>query len=99
MLDPVQYEFLFLFTTLADPEPEPGAGAETLIFRLWLQPKVPAPCGSGSSSTTLVKTIYIPTSPKASYIPVGMHLVLNYYTTKQIAQKLGPVNRRRLECI
>jgi hypothetical protein len=46
MLDPIQYEFLFLFTTLADPEP--GAGAETSIFRL--QPKVPAPCGSGSTT-------------------------------------------------
>jgi hypothetical protein len=48
MLDPIQYEFRFFQNTLADPEP--GAGAETSIFRL--QPKVSAPCGSGS--TTLV---------------------------------------------
>jgi hypothetical protein len=50
MLDPIQYEFRFLQNTLGDPEP--GAGAETSIFRLRLQPKVSAPCGSGS--TTLV---------------------------------------------
>jgi hypothetical protein len=50
MLDPIQYEFRFFQNTLVDPEP--GAGAETSIFRLRLQPKVSAPCGSGS--TTLV---------------------------------------------
>jgi hypothetical protein len=48
--------FHFLCTTLAYPEPEPGAGAETSIFRLRLQPKVPASCGYGSTSTTLVAT-------------------------------------------
>ncbi len=53
MLDPIQYEFLFLFTTLADTKPDQGAGAETSIFRL--QPKVPVPCDSGS--TTLLKYI------------------------------------------
>jgi hypothetical protein len=53
MLDPIQYEFLFLFTTLADPEPEPGAGPETSIFQLWLQAKVPASCGSGSTTLHL----------------------------------------------
>jgi hypothetical protein len=53
MLDPIQYEFRFFQNTLADPEP--GAGVETSIFRLRLQPKVSAPCGSGS--TTLVSTV------------------------------------------
>jgi hypothetical protein len=59
MLDPIQFEFRFLKNTLADPEPEPGAvaGAETLIFRLQLQPKVSAPCGFGSGSTTLARTV------------------------------------------
>jgi hypothetical protein len=52
MLNPIQYEFIFFKTTLADPEP--GAGAETSIFRLRLQPKVPAPCVSGSGATTLL---------------------------------------------
>jgi hypothetical protein len=60
MLDPIQYEFRFFQNTLVDPEPEPGAGAgaETSIIRLRLrlQPKVSAPCGSGSSSTTLHAT-------------------------------------------
>jgi hypothetical protein len=58
MLDPIQYEFGFFLTTLSDPEP--GAGAETSIFRLQLQPKVPAPCGSGS--TTLLNVYNIPYS-------------------------------------
>jgi hypothetical protein len=57
MLDPIQYEFLFLFTNLADPEPGDRDKAETLIFRLRLQPKVLAPCGSGS--TTLVNAIHL----------------------------------------
>jgi hypothetical protein len=38
----------FFQNTLVDPEPELGAGAEILIFRL--QPKVLAPCGSGSTT-------------------------------------------------
>jgi hypothetical protein len=50
MLDPIQYEFRFFQNSLADPEP--GTAAETSIFQLRLQPKVSAPCGSGS--TTLV---------------------------------------------
>jgi hypothetical protein len=48
MLDPIQYEFRFSQNTLADPEPE--LGAETLRLRLRLQPKVLAPCGSGSTT-------------------------------------------------
>ncbi len=55
MLDSIQYEFLFLFTTQADPEL--GAGAETLTFRLRLQPKVPAPCGSGSTTLPIMAGI------------------------------------------
>ncbi len=47
MLDSIQYEFRFIFTT--------QAGAETSTFRLRLQPKVPAPCGSGS--TTLIENV------------------------------------------
>jgi hypothetical protein len=54
MLVPIQYEFRFFQNTLVDPEP--GAGAETSIFRLRLQPKVSAPCGSVSGSTTLLVT-------------------------------------------
>jgi hypothetical protein len=46
MLDPIQ----IFQNTLADPEPEPGARAETSRFRLRLQPKVSAPCGSGSTT-------------------------------------------------
>jgi hypothetical protein len=52
MLDPIQYEFRFLQNTLVDPEPGAVAGAETLIFRL--QPKVSAPCGSGSTTLLLL---------------------------------------------
>ncbi len=59
MLDPIQYEFrFFFFTTLSDPEP--GAGAETSIFRLRLQPKVLAPCGS--CATTLLHVYNVPYS-------------------------------------
>jgi hypothetical protein len=46
MLGPIQYEFRFFKNILADPEPV--AGAETSIFRR--QPKVSAPCGSGSTT-------------------------------------------------
>jgi hypothetical protein len=52
MLDPIQYEFRFFQNTLVDPEP--GAGAETSIFQLRLQPKVLAPCGSGSTTLLIL---------------------------------------------
>jgi hypothetical protein len=55
MLDPIQNEFGFFQNTLVDPEPEPGAGAETSIFRL--QPKVSAPCGSGSTTLVTLLTL------------------------------------------
>jgi hypothetical protein len=45
--------YLILFDTLLwfESKPELGAGGETSVYRL--RPKVLAPCGSGSSSTTL----------------------------------------------
>jgi hypothetical protein len=42
-----------------------------------------------------VNTICIPTSPRSSHITVGMHLVQGSHR----CTKLGPANRRRLECI
>ncbi len=48
LIYPIQYELWFLYTNLAYLEP--GAGAEISIYRLRLQPKVLAPCGSGSTT-------------------------------------------------
>jgi hypothetical protein len=45
-----------------------------------------------------MNTICISSQPRASYITVGMHQVQHPTETKRRA-KLGPVNRRKRECI
>jgi ribonucleotide reductase alpha subunit len=79
MLDPIQYEFGFFQNTLADPEL--GAGAETSIFWLRLQPKVSAPCGSGSTALQ-------PRSIHVSFIQeIPKHVKDLYKTVWEISQK------------
>jgi hypothetical protein len=52
-------------------------------------------CYTRHNPMARVDTICIPTSPRSSHITVGMYLVQG----SQRCAKLGPANRRRLECI
>ena len=52
-------------------------------------------CYTRHNPMAKVNTICIPTPPRSSHISVGMHLVQGSHR----CAKLGPANRRRLECI
>jgi hypothetical protein len=52
-------------------------------------------CYARHNPMARVNTIRIPTPPRSSHITVGMHLVQGSYR----CAKLGPANRKRLECI
>ncbi len=52
-------------------------------------------CCTRNNPLARVNTICIPTPPRSSHITVGMHLVQESHR----CAKLGPVTRRRLECI
>jgi hypothetical protein len=82
MLDPIQYEFRFFQNTLADPEL--GAGAETSRFRL--QPKVSAPCGSGSTTLPLSSAWSI-------------HAGSSRYGINRLITSLVEMLLRRVECM
>jgi hypothetical protein len=52
-------------------------------------------CYTRHNPMAIVSTICIPTPPRSSHITVGMLLVQGSHR----CAKLGPANRRRLECI
>ncbi len=55
----------------------------------------PRQCYTSHSTMARMTTICIPTPPRSSHITVGMHQVQG----SNRGVKLGPANRRRLECI